>query len=339
MNEPGESTLTFGFHGCNAMYLCHGDLDRDGIWDEGKIAPYGEVSLPPTAGVLSYGLGVFEGLKARRCRDGRVLVFRPDANARRMQDSAARIMLPPFPQEQFLSAIDDVVRANSDLIPKFGQGAFYLRPLQHAIEPMLGLRPSRRCRVIIYGSPVGNYFEHAADEGLRLCVVDRSRGGRGGTAGAKVIGNYAGGIPIADQHRKLGFDDVVYLDAADRGFVSETSGSNVFARLSGGTLVTPALDDQVLPGITRDSTLQLAREFLDDPVEERELPLELLLEDAVEVFCTGTAWTLRSVGEIVHGDKTRRYTARSTQRELLGRLRAIQRGEVEDRFGWTREIS
>jgi branched-chain amino acid aminotransferase len=345
---PDWSKLTFSFSETDTIYASSGDLSRDPVWDDGQFQPFGAISFSPAAAFMSYGLGCFEGLKAQRARDGRILLFRHQDNARRFQDSAQRLMMAPFPVPQFCAAVEGTVGRNSRFVPPYGQGSFYVRPVELAVEPKLGLGPCSRFAVLIYGCPVGGYFakgsagEQRRDagepKGVRLNVLEQGRAAPGGTGSAKVMGNYAGGITIAANWKKKGFDDVLYLDARHLRFVTETSGSNVFVKLEDGTLVTPPLDDQILPGITRDSAVRVAREVLHLDVEERPLSIEEVLDRGKEIFATGTAWTVQSIRELVYRAKAYSFPAHELRDALLEEIRGIQTGEKDDLFGWVTEV-
>ena len=335
---PSWDELTFSLTETDFMYRSNGDKRRSPVWDAGELLPFGPIPISPAAAFMSYGLGVFEGLKAQRTADGRVLLFRPEKNAERLQKSAERLGMPPFPANQFVEACVEMVRRNLRFVPPAEKGSFYLRPTQHAVEPKLGLGPCNTFMVLIYGSPVGSYFAGGAPRGVRLQVLEQGRVAPGGTGYAKAMGNYAGGIYVAAQWKEKGFDDVLYLDARHGRFITETSGSNVFLKRKDGVIVTPPLDDQILPGVTRDSTIQVARKVLGLKVEERPLPVDEAIEEGEEIFCTGTAWTLQSVREIVHHGRTVKFPAEETRKALLDVLRGIQTGTREDPFGWTREV-
>jgi branched-chain amino acid aminotransferase len=335
---PSWDALTFSLTETDYMYRSFGDSSRPVVWDRGEMVPFAAVSHSPSAAFMSYGLGVFEGLKAQKCADGRILIFRPDRNAARFRRSAERLLMPPFPAEQFLSALDELLRRNARFVPPADKGSFYIRPVEHAIEPKLGLGPCHLFGVIIFGSPVGSYFAGGAPLGIRLKVLEQGRVPAGGTGFAKAMGNYAGGIYIAHEWKEKGFDDVLYLDARHVRYVTETSGSNVFIQRKDGTIVTPPLDDQILPGVTRESTIQIARDVLKIRVEERPLPIEEVIEEGEEMFCTGTAWTLQGIREIVYRDRTCGFRKEETRKALLEILRGIQTGAREDPFGWVREV-
>ena len=334
---PAWETLTFSLTEPDAMYRAAGDTSRDPVWSDGVIEPYGALAVAPAAAVLSYGIGIFEGLKAFRHDDGTVHVFRPDMNAARFVRSAGRLMMAPFPEDRFLDAIDRLVDANRRLVPPAGQGSFYIRPMQFADEPKLGSGPCRAFTVVVYGSPVGQ-VRARGDGGLRLRVVEQARVAPGGTGGAKAIGNYAGGVLVAEPWKQAGFDDVLYLDARACRWVTETNGANVFALLRDGRLVTPPIDDQIMPGVTRDSVIAAAARLLGLRVEERPLALDELLDDAAEVFCTGTAWTVRSVREIAHRDRVVSFASQELRAQLWEIISGVQTGRREDPFRWTRAV-
>jgi branched-chain amino acid aminotransferase len=334
---PDWQQLTFSLTETDVMYRAFGDRRNDPVWEPGEYLPFAGIEISPAAAFLSYGIGVFEGLKAQQTADGRILLFRPDANAQRFRRSAERLMMPPFPAEEFVEACCEVVRRNRRFVPPCDYGSFYLRPLQHAVEPQLGLGPCSVFAVHIWGSPVGSYFR-GAPKSVRLRVLDQGRCPPGGTGFAKSMGNYAGAIWVAYQWKDKGYDDVLYLDSRHLKYLTETSGSNPFVRLRSGTLVTPPLDDQILPGVTRDSTLRIARGIVKCPVEERLISIDEVIADGVELFCTGTAWTLLSVREIVHGSRTKTFESTELRNELFEVLRGIQTGERADPFGWVLEV-
>ncbi len=264
-------------------------------------------------------------------------VFRPEMNAARFQRSAERLSMPAFPVERFLTAIDQLVDSNRRFVPPHGKGSFYIRPMQHATDAKLGIGPCREFAVTMYGAPVGAIG--AASEAIRLDAVEQARVAPGGTGAAKAIGNYAGGVHVSGPSKLRGFDDVLYLDARTLTCVTETSGANLFMVNRAGRLITPPLDDQIMPGVTRDSVIAVAREDLGLHVEERPLPIDELLADASEVFCTGTAWTLRSVGEIAFRDRSVHLNARATRNRLWDVIDGIQSGRSNVRPGWTRLVS
>ena len=334
---PDWDSLSFSFTKTDVVFECFANTNRDPQWDEGTFKPFDDILLSPAATVLSYGLAIFEGLKAERAEDGRILLFRVDRNAWRFGHSASQLNIPKFPAEQFVESVTELVRRNERFIPPAGKGTLYVRPTCFADESQLGLRTADNYRVLMYASPVGDYFS-SGDADLRLRVLEQGRVAPGGTGSAKAAGNYAGTLGRRDKMSAEGFDDVLFLDAVEIRSATETSGSNVFVRLRDGTIVTPALDDQILPGITRESAIQLARERLCYQVEERSLPIEEIISDAEELFCTGTAWTVRSVREIVYRGESKTFELPQAGPRLLEALRGIQSGSHQDPFGWTHEV-
>jgi branched-chain amino acid aminotransferase len=312
-----------------------GNGDREPIWEVGEFRSFTEVTLSPAAAVLSYGLGVFEGLRAQRAADDRILLFRPAAHARRFQRSAESLLMQPFPAHQFESAVRELVRRNVRWLPPAGAGTLYLRPIQAAVEPMLGVRRSGQWLVIMLASPVGPYF--SGREGLRLKVLERGRCAPG-MGSAKAAANYAGALAVVDAWRQRGFDDVLFTDSENPGLMTETSGANLFVRLQTGVVVTPPLDANLFPGVTRDSVLHIASELLAAPVEERPVSLVEIVEQAEEVFCTGTAWGVMSVSELQHAGGTVRLTSQVTCRKIAELLQNIQTGRLEDPFGWVETL-
>ena len=333
---PDWNTLTFSFTETDHIYRADGDARRDPVWAPGRIEPYGPIALSPAAAVLSYGVGIFEGLKAFRRADGEVQIFRPDANAARFQRSAERLSMAPFPVGDFLSAVARLVDANRRFVPPHGLGSLYIRPMQHATEPRLGFGECRELAVTMYATPVGAVGSGA--DAIRLQAVERARVAPGGTGAAKAIGNYAGSVHVAGPAKAQGFDDVLYLDARALTYVTETSGANFFIVTRGGQFVTPPLDDQILAGITRDSVLTVAREELGLDVQERPVGIDEVLGDAREAFCTGTAWTLKSVGEIAFRDRSVRLPGREVRNRVWEIIGGIQTGRLADRHGWIRVV-
>jgi branched-chain amino acid aminotransferase len=333
---PDWNTLTFSFTETDYIYRADGDTRRDPVWSTGRIEPHGAIALSPAAAVLSYGVGIFEGLKAFRREDGQVQVFRPDANAARFRRSAERLSMAPFPVDQFLSAVDRLVDANRRFVPPHGMGSFYVRPMQHAVEARLGFGACHELAVTMYGTPVGAMGAKA--DAIRLRAVEQARVAPGGTGAAKAMGNYAGGVHVAGPARLQGFDDVLYLDARELTYVTETSGANFFVVNRAGQLITPPLDDQILAGVTRDSVLAVAREELGLDVQERPISIGDVLAEAREAFCTGTAWTLKSVGEIAFRDGSVRLPGRDVRDRLWEIIGGIQAGRRPDVRGWVRLV-
>jgi len=325
--------LTFSITPSRSMYEAHCDLG--GKWDEGKLIPYGNVSLSPAAGVLNYGQGIFEGMKAYRTMKDQVVLFRPEKNALRAATSAERVCIPPVPKDQFMAACEQVVRDNMDYIPPRGKGSLYLRPVIWGTGPILGVAPSPSYTFLIYVSPVGPYFKSGV-KCLSLRVSNQfHRAAPKGTGGHKVIGNYAASLFPKELAKKTGFDDIIYLNAANEKYVEEIGSANLFA-IKDKVLMTPSLDGSILPGVTRDSVLTIAREILHMEVRERNTSIKDFIS-ADEVFLSGTAVVVTPVGKIttskavttINKNKMGPIT-KKIRKLLLG----IQREEIEDPFGW-----
>jgi len=295
--------------------------------------------------VLNYGQALFEGMKAFRRRDGRIVMFRPEMNARRMALGAQRFLLPPVPREIFVAAADAVVRANAHWVPPFGQGALYLRPLLMGTGADLGVKASHTATFCIYGSPVGNYFKGDL-KAIRLQAVQGfSRAAIGGAGNVKAVGNYAPAFSAQRQVRQRSYDEVLCLDAATGKAIEEAGASNFFAVFEDSgetTVVTPSLDPgTILPGVTRASVIELARKECGCTVVERTLLLDEL-KTAKEVFCCGTGASITPVGSVTVANEDGSEDSEaavifgdgSTPGELTQRLHKllmdIQTGEDEE---------
>eukprot|EP00793_Prasinoderma_coloniale_P001458 PRCOL_00005233-RA len=319
------------------MYVAKCGLD--GEWSEGEIVPYGPMQMSPAAGVLNYGQGVFEGMKASRLENGEVVIFRPDANAGRMQDGAARMSMPAPPTEMFIDAVKRTVAANERWVPPPGVGTLYLRPLLIGSGPILGLAPAPEYTLLVYCSPVASYFKGGQLTPINLAIADdMHRAGPGGTGGVKSVGNYAPVLQAQVLAKKGGYSDLMYLDAVHNKYVEEVSSCNVFA-VKGKTITTPALKGTILPGVTRRSVIQLARDNGFEVIEG-DLEVDALL-NADEVFCTGTAVVLSPVGSITYKGKKSEYKGGEVgevSQLLYDHLTQLQVRKREDTHGWVETV-
>jgi branched-chain amino acid aminotransferase len=329
--------LTFSLTPTKAMYLA--SCSQDSSWEEGRVVPFGNLSLSPAACVLNYGQGIFEGMKAHRSPDGRILLFRPLENGRRMEKGAKRMCMPPFPPARFVNAVEKVVRANEEFIPPPRKGALYVRPLMLGTGPILGVKPAPSYTFVIFTSPVGPYFKGGLNP-IRLALTRNfHRAAPGGTGDTKTICNYAGTMYPGMLARKQGFAEVIYLDAHHNRFIDEVGAANFFCVLD-GKLITPALGT-ILPGITRKSILEYSSQVLGLEVEERDIPVEEALT-ASEAFCAGTAAVVSPIGSITIEKKEHFFNDSKVgpvTKRLYEDLTALQLGEIEDRFGWLHEVS
>ncbi|CAD5315106.1 unnamed protein product [Arabidopsis thaliana] len=290
---------------------------------QGKIVPYGDISISPCSPILNYGQGLFEGLKAYRTEDDRIRIFRPDQNALRMQTGAERLCMTPPTLEQFVEAV-----------PPPGKGTLYIRPLLLGSGATLGVAPAPEYTFLIYASPVGDY--HKVSSGLNLKVDHKyHRAHSGGTGGVKSCTNYSPVVKSLLEAKSAGFSDVLFLDAATGRNIEELTACNIFI---GNIVSTPPTSGTILPGVTRKSISELAHD-IGYQVEERDVSVDELLE-AEEVFCTGTAVVVKAVETVTFHDKKVKYrtgeAALSTK--LHSMLTNIQMGVVEDKKGWMVDI-
>jgi len=326
MNEKAS----FGLVPTNAAYEAAYDPVEEN-WGEGRwLDPAQNIEVPMQSLVFSYAYSVFEGMKAYRLADrNSAMIFRAADHAKRMARSAGAVYLQPFPEDHFIKAIIELVQRNAEHIPLAGEGALYLRPVLFADEAKLGLNPSESARFTVYASPVKPYFSGQSG-GLRLKILPRSRVAKEGIGWAKCSANYAGSLRGMLEARSEGFNDAVYTEDDGRT-MTEATGANLFFLLRNGTVVTPAANDQILPGITRDSVLTLLRQE-DIRVEERPMSVNEAFS-ATEMFCTGTAWGVVGVEDLVsESDGSKHYDSNELSSSLAKKMRQIQSGSVSDPF-------
>jgi branched-chain amino acid aminotransferase len=332
----------FGSHFSDHMVQIDWDAapDGTGAWHSASIGPRQPIALDPAAAVLHYAQEIFEGLKAYQQADGSIAFFRPQANAARFNASAERLAMPSLPEELFLAAIRALVSADRDWFPTVDGGSLYLRPFMIATEAFLGVRPAKQYKFIVIASPAGNYFKSGAPA-VSIWVSEYSRAAPGGTGAAKCGGNYAASLVPQGEAMALGHDQVVFLDAVERKWIEELGGMNLYFAMRDGSLITPPLSGTILPGITRDSIMQLAREE-GLTVREERYSLDQWRDDAasgelLETFACGTAAVVTPVGKVC-GRDGEFVIGSGGPGQLTGRLKArlvaIQRGEAADVHGW-----
>lgn len=327
--------LKFGLMPTDYMYTMK--CTNEGNFQKGQLSRYGNIDLSPSAGVLNYGQGLFEGTKAYRKEDGRLLLFRPDQNAIRMQIGADRMCMPSPSVDQFIDAVKQTVLANKRWVPPAGKGSLYVRPLLIGSGPILGLAPALEYTFLVYASPVGNYYKEGLAP-LRLYVEDEfNRASPGGTGGVKTISNYAPVLKALNRAKSRGFSDVLYLDSVNKRYIEEASSCNVFI-VKGNLISTPATNGTILDGVTRRSIIEIARDNGYE-VEERGISVEELM-DADEVFCTGTAVVVAPVGSVTYQDKRVNFRTGSEVvcQKMYKTLVEIQTGVVKDNKDWIVEI-
>ncbi|MDT0576599.1 branched-chain amino acid aminotransferase [Croceicoccus sp. F390] len=310
-------------------------------WHDATVGPRQPIPLDPAAAVLHYAQEIFEGLKAYRLADGGMALFRPTENAARFNRSAQRLAMPTLPQDLFVEAIRQLVAVDKDWFPSVEGGSLYIRPFMFASEAFLGVRPARQFKFVVIASPVGNYFKSGAPAVSIWISSDYARAAPGGTGAAKCGGNYAASLVPQAEAIARGHDQVVFLDAAEHKWVEELGGMNLFFVMDDGQVVTPPLTGTILPGITRDSLLQLLRDE-GRAVSEEPYSVQQWQDDArsgrlVECFACGTAAVVTAVGNVA-GEDTE-FTIGSGQagpltNHLRAQLTGIQRGEQPDPHSW-----
>ena len=314
-------------------------------WYDAAITARAPLTIDPSTAVLHYAQEIFEGLKAYRLADGSTALFRPDANARRFRSSARRLAMPELPETLFLESIEHLVRTERDWIPDSEGGALYLRPFMIASEVFLGVKPSAEYLYMVIASSVGAYWKGGARPISIWVSRDYTRAAAGGTGAAKCGGNYAASLLAQSEAIRQGCDQVVFLDAAERRWVEELGGMNIFFVFADGSMTTPPLTGTILPGITRDSIIQLARDQ-GIAVREESYSIESWRADAesgrlTEAFACGTAAVVTPIGSVVGAEGRFAIggggTGQLTQRMLDG-LTAIQRGHAPDPHRWRREV-
>jgi len=317
-------------------------------WHDAQVEPFGPLSLSPASAALHYAQEIFEGLKAYHSADGGVTMFRPDANARRLQMTARRMAMPELSVEVFLDSIHKLIEQDRAWIPSQEGASLYLRPFMFATEVFLGVKPSSEYLFCVIACPVGAYFSGGVQPVQVWVSNEYTRAAPGGTGAAKCAGNYAGGLAAKAEAVANGCDDVIFLDAVEHKYVDELSGMNVFAVYGEGehvTLVTPPLAGTILPGITRESVLVLA-ERLGYKVEERAYSLEEWQADAEsgalrESFACGTAAVITPIGRVRGTDLDFTISGGAegpVTRGLRELLLDIQHGRAEDQYGWVYRI-
>lgn len=342
--RPPEAGLGFGKHFTDHMFRA--DYTQEQGWHDARVLPYGDLGLDPAAGVFHYGQAMFEGLKAFRGVDGKVRLFRPEMNARRMATGAPRLCMEAPGEADMVKAYHALVRVDVDWVPRGPATALYLRPTLVATEAFLGVRPATRFCFFIIASPVGSYFAGSAGlQAVKIWVEPTEvRAPRGGLGATKAGANYAASLHAAMAAKKAGFDQVLWLDGKDHEFVEEVGTMNFFAVL-GQTVVTPPLSDSILPGVTRDSLLTLSRE-LGYQVEERPLSVKELKSahragNLKEAFGVGTAAVVSPVGELAFGGEKLLINdgkPGSVAQNLYAELTAIQHAEKPDTHGWVQVV-
>lgn len=313
-------------------------------WHDARIVPYGELTLEPSAMVFHYGQEMFEGLKAYRGADGKVRLFRPDMNAKRANASNKRLCIPEIPEEDFVEAIKAVVKVDEDWIPEADGTSLYIRPFIIATDAFLGVAPSKTYLFVIILAPSGAYYENGLEPVGIWIEDDYVRAVRGGMGFAKTGGNYAASLAAQVKAHDDGYSQVLWLDGVERKYIEEVGAMNIFFKID-GKIVTPMLNGSILPGITRNSVIEMCKSFGYE-VEERRVSVDELIEAAhtgklEECFGTGTAAVISPVGKLRYVDEV--FTINDNKigevsQKLYDTLTGIQWGKCEDKFNWTTTI-
>ncbi len=347
---PGETRAEaiadpgFGKIFTDHMVVIDYDADKGG-WHSAKLCAREPIALDPAAAVLHYAQEIFEGMKAYHHPDGSLGLFRPEQNARRFNASARRMAMPELPEELFLDSIKRLVGVDGGWTPTIDGGALYLRPFMFASEAFLGVRPARQYKYILIASPVGGYFKGGAKPVKIWVSRNYTRAAPGGTGAAKTGGNYAASLVPQSEGIENGCDQVVFLDAVEKKWIEELGGMNLFFVFDDGSIVTPPLTGTILPGITRDAIITLARDagltVREEPYAIDQWQADATSGKLTESFACGTAAVVTPVGKVTRGATSFTVGAGGPGQVtamLKDKLVNIQRGRAADPHGWVTRL-
>ncbi len=331
------SKLGFGYMKTDLRYISKW---KDGQWDEGALVEDNTLTISEASTALHYGQQCFEGLKAYRRKDGKIQLFRPDQNAKRLNNSCKRIMMPEVPEEKFIDACIQVVKANEAYVPPYGIGAtLYLRPFVIGVGDNLGVKPAPEFLFCIFCVPVGPYFKGGMAP-VNFITSDYDRAAPYGTGAAKVGGNYAGSLYPHEVAVKKGFADCIYLDPMTHTKIEEVGAANFFGITHDNKFITPK-SPSILPSITKYSLMHLAKEYMGMEVEERDVLIDKL-DEFKEAGACGTAAVITPIGGIHHNDKLHVFHSETevgpVTKKLYDTLCGIQFGDIEAPEGWIVEF-
>jgi len=341
--KPDQDKLGFGKYFSDHMLLMPYNGDRG--WHDPVIRKYQNFSLDPAAMVYHYGQEIFEGLKAYRGAEDRIYLFRPADNLRRMNDSATRMCMPVIPVEKVLEALKKLLDLDREWVPRAPGATLYIRPTMIATEAGLGVRPAKEYMFFVILSPVGAYYPQGFNP-VKIYVTDKYvRAVRGGVGEVKTGGNYAASIMAALEAQQKGYTQVLWLDALERKYIEEIGTSNIFFKID-DELVTPALSGSILPGITRDSVIKLARSWgvkvSERPISIDEVQAGIASGSLKEIFASGTAAVISPVGALSYQGREYPINGETTgplAQRLFDELQGIQYGTRPDPFGWRVELA
>ncbi|MGN7117468.1 branched-chain amino acid aminotransferase [Lysinibacillus odysseyi] len=337
--KPEPDTLEFGRVFTDHMFVL--DYTEGQGWHDPRIIPYQPITLEPSSMVFHYGQTVFEGLKAYKTPAKDVVLFRPEKNLSRLNKSSARMSIPPIDEELALEGLKQLVSLDREWVPEAPGTSLYIRPFIIATEQYLGVAPSKNYQFIIIMSPVGSYYKEGINPVKILVEKEYVRAVKGGTGEAKTGGNYASSLKAQQEAAASGYSQTLWLDGKEQKYIEEVGSMNIFFVID-NTVVTPALNGSILPGITRDSILQvLGMEGI--PTEERRISIDELVEahkagKLQEAFGTGTAAVISPIGEFLWEEQkiiVNNGEVGPLTQKLYDTLTGIQTGTLEDPFGWT----
>ena len=338
-----DDPLTFGTIFTDHMFIM--DYEEEKGWHDARIVPYQPISLDPSAMVFHYGQEMFEGLKAYKAKDGRALLFRPDMNAKRAIKSNQRLCIPEIPVEDFVQAIKAVVKVDEDWIPTKPGTSLYIRPFVIATDPFLGVRPSKTYKFIILLSPVGAYYKEGLNP-VKIWIEDEYvRAVRGGIGEAKTGGNYVASLKSQVKASKEGYSQVLWLDGVERKYIEEVGAMNIFFKID-GKIITPKLNGSILPGVTRDTVIELCKHW-EIPVEERKITIDEVFDaykkgQLEEAFGTGTAAVISPIGKLRQGDHIMTINEGnigSLSQKFYDTITGLQLGTIEDKYNWLVQVN
>jgi branched-chain amino acid aminotransferase len=340
--KPQDDKLVFGKTFTDHMFVM--DYSADQGWHDPQIIPYQPIQLDPSAMIFHYGQTVFEGLKAYLSKEGKILLFRPERNMQRMNQSNDRLVIPKIDEKLVLEGLKQLILVDREWIPKSEGTSLYIRPFIISTEPSLGVHPASSYKFIIILCPVGSYYKEGIHP-IKIAVESRYvRAVAGGTGTAKTAGNYASSLKAQEVAEESGYSQVLWLDGVEKKYVEEVGSMNIFFKIN-GVVVTPVLNGSILEGVTRNSIIQLLKHW-NIPVEERRIAIDEVYQahkegKLEEVFGTGTAAVISPVGELLWNNEKIIVSEGKTgelSMKLYNTLTAIQVGNEPDPFGWVMEV-
>ncbi|MDR3258259.1 MAG: branched-chain amino acid aminotransferase [Fusobacteriaceae bacterium] len=340
--KPDQNNLGFGKYFTDHMFYLEYTV---GIgWHDAKIIPYGPITMDPGAMVLHYAQEVFEGMKAYKAKTGKIHIFRPDMNAKRLRTSCERLYMPPLPEEMFIEAVKAIVSHEREWIPSLEGTSLYIRPFIFADDVVIGVHPGETYKFIIILSPVGSYYPEGINP-VKIYVEEYYvRASKGGTGFTKCGGNYASSIIAQVKAQEKGYTQVLWLDGAERKYVEEVGTMNVMFKIENEIWTAP-LDGSILPGVTRDSCITILKD-MGYRVREELIPIDFLMESGrngklEEAFGTGTAAVISPIGSLTYKEETvtvNNFETGKLTRRLYDFITGIQNGTQEDKYNWIQEV-